>query len=42
MLDIEEWNNTLTNIEALFEQYQNYININLLGFPENWREILKK
>nr|WP_317357617.1 Abi family protein [uncultured Tyzzerella sp.] len=42
VLDIEEWNNTLTNIEALFEQYQNYININLLGFPENWREILKK
>ena len=42
VLDEEEWNNTIINISALFEQYENYINIDLLGFPENWREILKK
>lgn len=42
ILDAEEWNNTLTNISALFEQYENYINIELLGFPKNWYEILKK
>ncbi len=42
VLDIDEWNNTLINIDALFEQYDNYIDIKLLGFPKNWYEILKK
>lgn len=42
ILDEKEWNNILTNMEALFEEYEGIIDIDLLGFPNNWYEVLKK
>ncbi len=41
ILDKKEWNHIITNIQALFEQYKEDINISLLGFPENWEDILR-
>ncbi len=43
VLDENQWNNNiLININNLFQQYDNFVDINLLGFPSNWEEILKK
>lgn len=37
----DEWNNyVLSEIEALLEEYSEYVKLPALGFPENWREIL--
>ena len=37
----EEWNNyVLPEIEALLEEYAEYVQLPALGFPENWRQIL--
>ena len=36
-----EWNDyVLPEIEALLEEYSEYVKLPALGFPENWREIL--
>lgn len=43
VLDENQWNNNiLINISGLFEEYREFIDINLLGFPNNWETILKK
>lgn len=42
ILDEKEWKNITTNIKALFDEYENYIDINLLGFPDDWEKILNK
>ena len=43
ILDDGEWNNyILSNLGALFSQYDEYINKQCLGFPENWESILRK
>lgn len=37
----EEWNNyVLPEIEALLEEYAEYVQLPAIGFPENWRQIL--
>lgn len=42
-LNEEEWNTyIINNIELLFQQYKNHIDIKCLGFPNNWKEILVK
>lgn len=42
-LNKEEWNNyIIPNIDALFQQYEGHIDIRCLGFPDNWKEILRK
>ena len=42
MLDKEEWNNrVILDIKNVFEEFKTDININCIGFPNNWEEILK-
>ncbi len=39
--DKDEWNNYLVpNINNLFTEYEDFIEIKCLGFPENWLELL--
>lgn len=41
--DPEEWNYyVIPEIQALFEEYQDVIELSGLGFPENWEIVLKK
>lgn len=41
--DANEWNNyIIANIKALFLEYDHSIDIDDLGFPDNWESILKK
>lgn len=36
-----EWNNyVLSEIEALLEDYSEYVHLSALGFPPNWKELL--
>lgn len=42
ILNNTEWNNILLNIDALFNEYEDILDISLLGFPKNWFNILKK
>lgn len=38
-----EWRNVyLTNLRALIEEYQGVIDMNRIGFPENWEFLLKQ
>ena len=40
--DAEKWNQSfLANLDALINQYEEYIDLNYIGFPENWNEFLK-
>lgn len=36
----EKWNNVITQMEALIEEYSKYISLEHIGFPENWLELL--
>ena len=41
--DEGEWNNySISNMKGLFEQYDEYIDLGCLGFPDNWEGILRK
>lgn len=41
--DKNEWNNNIiSNIKALFLQYEEYIDIRCIGFPDNWEALLRK
>jgi abortive infection bacteriophage resistance protein len=43
ILDKNEWNNNIiSNIKALFLQYEEYIDISCIGFPDNWEDLLRK
>ncbi|NFA91035.1 abortive infection bacteriophage resistance protein [Clostridium botulinum] len=39
-INCDEWNTFKIQLEALFEEYQAYINLKLIGFPYNWKDIL--
>lgn len=34
------WKNVLTELESIIENYKHVINLNHIGFPENWKDIL--
>ncbi|MDK2821487.1 MAG: hypothetical protein PWP31_1452 [Clostridia bacterium] len=36
-----QWSTFLINLEALIEEYD-VVNISLMGFPENWHNLLLK
>lgn len=36
-----EWTNFRTQLEALIEEYIDVIDLNLIGFPDNWLEIIQ-
>lgn len=38
--DNREWDSFVSNLYALIDKYEGYINLNLIGFPENWNELL--
>lgn len=38
----ESWNGVVTELAALIEEYSNYIDINCIGFPDNWEEQLSR
>lgn len=41
--DYEKWNSSvMAEIEALMEEFQNDISLKHIGFPSNWKELLKK
>lgn len=40
--DREEWNIFFIKLQEIINDYRNYIDLNLIGFPENWIEILSK
>lgn len=41
--DVDEWDNyILHNINELFIEYEDFIEIRCLGFPENWLDLLTK
>ncbi len=43
VLDKNEWNNhIIITLEALIEEYKHYIELDLIGFSEDWKEILIK
>ena len=40
--DAEKWNHIfLPNLEALIEEYSNTIDLRLIGFPEEWKLLLR-
>lgn len=41
-IDMIEWRNFETELKALIEEYMDVIDLKLIGFPENWIEILSK
>lgn len=42
IIDQEVWTKFFINLQNLISQYGKYIDLNLIGFPENWIEILSK
>lgn len=41
--DIDEWNGyIIPNINSLFDDYREHIDIKSIGFPENWQDLLEK
>ncbi|WP_176560280.1 Abi family protein [Brevibacillus dissolubilis] len=40
LVGTSEWTHFVTNLEALVDQYEE-VELNLIGFPVNWREILR-
>lgn len=40
--DQKNWNNFFISLQQLVNQYQNYIDLKLIGFPNNWVEVLSK
>lgn len=43
ILDKDEWNNhIILNLESLIDEYKIYIELELIGFCEDWKEILIK
>lgn len=42
LLHEKDCTNFITGIEALIEEYSSYINLKEIGFPDNWKKILKK
>lgn len=38
--DENAWNESLIQLQSLFNNYNNYINLDLLGFPSNWINML--
>lgn len=40
--DRNVWNKFFINLQQLLNDYEKYINLDLIGFPENWVEILSK
>lgn len=42
-LDKEDWNEyVIPRFEYIFDDFKNEIDLKCIGFPENWKEILKK
>ncbi|WAM36921.1 Abi family protein [Caldicellulosiruptor acetigenus] len=42
MLESSTWENFITNLEALFEEYEEKkVDISLIGFPNNWLKIFR-
>lgn len=42
-IDVSNWNNNfMIKVVDLIKEYENYINLKDIGFPENWKEILTK
>lgn len=40
MLDSSSWDNSITNLEALFEEYEDKkVDVSVIGFPNNWLQI---
>jgi abortive infection bacteriophage resistance protein len=42
IVDQKNWNDFFINLQQLINEYQNYIDLKLIGFPDNWVEILSK
>lgn len=42
IVDKTVWNKFFINLQQLVNEYRNYIKLDLIGFPENWIEILSK
>lgn len=40
--DQDTWNKFFINIQQLIREYEKYIELRMIGFPENWIEILSK
>jgi len=41
--DVDEWENyVIYNINKLFIEYYDFIDIKCLGFPEDWHSLLTK
>lgn len=40
--DEKVWNKFFINLQQLINEYRSYIKLELIGFPENWIEILSK
>lgn len=40
--DQKNWNDFFISLQQLVNQYQNYIDLKLIGFPDNWVEVLSK
>ncbi|WP_018086930.1 Abi family protein [Desulfurispora thermophila] len=36
----KKWNNFLINLQAIVDEYKDDIDISLMGFPDNWYEVL--
>lgn len=41
-LNTDEWFIIVDSLDNLFKQYENYIDLNRIGFPDNWLELFKK
>ncbi|MNM92353.1 hypothetical protein D3C81_1046830 [compost metagenome] len=40
--DDKVWNRFFISLQSLIVEYSSYIELRLIGFPENWIEILSK
>lgn len=40
--DSEIWNNFLINLKELINNYIDFLDLNLIGFPDNWEQILSE
>ena len=42
VLDESIWNKFFTSLQQLINNYERYIDLELIGFPEKWIQILAK
>lgn len=40
--DSEIWNNFLINLKELINNYIDFLDLNSIGFPDNWEQILSE